>query len=514
VSGFIRVGRELIEDGVSDLTCDVCIVGSGAGGAVTAARLARAGLDVVVLEAGGYFTERDFELQEASAYPKLYQDGGGRGTADLAITVLQGRSVGGSTTVNWTTCFRTPERVLENWRRRHGVELDAETLALHFDAVEERLSVAPWDESLANANNRKLLDGARALGWEAEPLSRNVRGCANSGYCSFGCPVNGKQAMHVTFLPDAVRSGARIYADVQADRVEVRKGKVVAVHASVLDRATRLPAGPGFTVRPKVCVLSGGAINTPTLLLRSRLNANKRVGRRTFLHPVVAVVGVYDEPVSGFYGAPQSVGSHHFIDRGPDRVGFFLEAAPVHPMLSAAASTQFGAEHRGFMSRLDRLAVLISLSVDGIAEGDEGGTVSLRRDGRMRLDYPIHERLRESFRASHQALARIHLAAGAREVLTTHAAPVRMESEGDLSLLDDAAYGAHKHAIFTAHQMGGCAMGADPKSSVVGLDHRHHDVANLFVVDGSVLPTSLGVNPSETIYGLAHRAADFVGAAV
>jgi len=514
VSGFIRGGRELIEGGVTEETCDVCIVGSGAGGAVTAARLAEAGLDVVVLEAGGHYTKRDFELQEASAYPKLYQDGGARATSDLAISILQGRSVGGSTTVNWTTCFRTPERVLENWRRRHGVELDAAALAPHFEAVEERLNISTWDASLANANNRKLLDGAEALGWEASPLRRNVRGCANSGYCSFGCPVDGKQAMHVTYLPDAVRLGARVYADVRADRIEVKRGRVTAVHASVLDRATRRPAGPTLTVRPKVCALAGGALNSPALLLRSKLDHNKRVGRRTFLHPVVAVIGVFDDPVSGFYGAPQSVGSHQFIDRGEERVGFFMEAAPVHPMLTAASLPLFGDGLQSMMRQLDRLGVLLGLSVDGLIEGDEGGTVSLRRDGRLRVDYPIRPELAESFRASHEALARIQLAAGAREVLTGHKDPLRIRNERDLSLLDTVEYGAHRHAIFTAHQMGGCAMGADPKTSVVGLDHRHRGVDNLFVVDGSVLPTALGVNPSETIYGLAHRAATFVGEAV
>ena len=182
MTGFIRHGAEVSED--QDLTCDVCIIGSGAGGAVLAAGLAERGLDVVVLEEGGWFTKADFNLEEGSAYPMLYQGRGGRATADLAITVLQGRSVGGSTTVNWTTCFRTPDTVLSHWESEWGITgLGSEALTPHFEAVESRLGIEPWPENIANANNRVLYDGCQKLGWEAQATRRNVRECGNTGYC-------------------------------------------------------------------------------------------------------------------------------------------------------------------------------------------------------------------------------------------------------------------------------------------------------------------------------------------
>jgi len=509
----IHAGHEIRSD--VEVRCDVCVIGSGAGGAVLAAGLAERGLRVVMLEEGGHHTRRDFDLQEGHAYPMLYQDRGTRATADLAITILQGRSVGGSTTVNWTTCFRTPPRILALWRERFGIEgLDEASLAPHFDAVEERLHIAPWPEELANANNRQLLDGCRRLGWEAAPLRRNVKACVNSGYCGLGCPVDAKQAMHVTYLPDALARGMELYADTRAERIEVEGERVVAVHAVVLDRATGRPTQRRVKVLPKVAVSSGGAINGPALLLRSGLDFNGRLGKRTFLHPVVAMAAIYEEPVNGFYGAPQSIGSHQFIDRGPDKVGFFLETPPLHPMLAATAFRAFGLEHRAFLQQLAHVGVLIALSVDGLLPGDEGGTVSLRDDGRVRVDYPVGAHLEESFRASSIAMARIQLAAGAKEVISLHDQPVRIRSEADLARLEEAPWGAFQHAIFTAHQMGGCPMGADPATSVVDATLRHHRVRNLFVVDGSVLPTSLGVNPSETIYALAHRARAHVAAAI
>lgn len=511
--GVIHTGAELSRD--VEIRCDVCVVGSGAGGAVLAAGLVERGLRVVMLEEGGHHGRADFDLQEATAYPMLYQDRGTRATADLAITILQGRSVGGSTTVNWTTCFRTPERILRHWREVHGVEgLDTESLAPHFEAVEERLHVHEWPESMANANNRVLLEGCRRLGWQVAPLRRNVRECVNSGYCGMGCPVDAKQAMHVTYIPDAVENGLWLYADTRAERIEVERDRVVAVHARVLDRATGRPTGRRVVVRPKVAVSCCGAINGPALLLRSGLDRNGRVGKRTFLHPVVAIAGIHDQPIRAFYGAPQSVGSHQFVDRGPGRIGFFLEVPPVHPMLAGTAFRTFGAAHQALVAQLPHIAVIIALSVDGLLPGDEGGTVSLRSDGRVRVDYPIGPALREAFRTASVAMARIQFAAGARKVLSLHNAPVELASERDLERLERAPWGALEHAIFTAHQMGGCAMGADPERSVVDSTLRHHHIPNLFVVDGSVFPTSLGVNPSETIYALAHRARDHVAAAV
>ncbi len=502
-------------DGDLDLTCDVCIVGSGAGGAVLAAGLAERGLDVIVLEEGGYYTREDFDAQEAWSYPTLYQERGARGTADLAITILQGRNVGGGTTVNWTTCFRTPDRILNRWAERWGVDgLTPDVLRPHFEAVEERLGIAPWEEERVNANNRVLLDGCRALDLDVEILRRNVRGCANTGFCGLGCPVDAKQGMAITYLLDAVQAGARVYANCRVDRIEVDGDRVVALHGTVIDSETDVPTGQTVRVRPRVAVSSAGAINGPALLLRSNINPNGRVGLRTLLHPVVALPARYEHRIDGFYGAPQSVSSHHFTDRGPDRVGFFLETPPLQPMLLGSAGFQFGRVQQQLMSQLPHLGALIAICVDGWVEGDEGGVVSLRNDGRVRIDYPFSAPLQEAFREAHQSMARIELAAGAIEIQSSHVSPVVVRSEADIAAFADAPFGPLDVAVFTAHQMGGCTMGADPNTSVVDSTFRHHHVHNLYVVDGSVFPTALGVNPSETIYGLAHYARELVAAAV
>lgn len=499
-------------DGHLEIDCDVCIIGSGAGGSVLAAGLAAHGHDVVVLEAGGNFTRADFHGDESVAYPQMYQERGARASAEVGITVLQGRTVGGGTTVNWTTCFRTPDRILERWAEVHGVRgWSPSDLAPHFDAVEDRLGIATWDASRANANNKVLLDGCEALGWQVEPLRRNVRGCVNSGQCGTGCPIDAKQGMAITYLADARENGARVYAGARVDTLIVEGDRVAGASVTMHDPTTDRPTGATMTVRARRTVSSAGAINGPALMIRSGLD-RAPLGRRTMLHPVVALPALYDTPINGFYGAPQSISSHEFVDRGADRVGYFLETPPLQPMLAASGSTIFGRSQQDFMRQLPNIGVLIALSIDGLVDGDEGGVVTLRNDGRIHLDYPVRPALVEAFRDAHRSMARIALAAGATQVQSTHLDPVVVTSEADIARFDNAPFGLLEHSIFTAHQMGGCAMGDDPARSVVSSELAHHDVDDLYVVDGSVFPTALGVNPSETIYGIAHRAVDILHA--
>ena len=494
--------------GGAQIECDVCVVGSGAGGAVAASVLAQAGLSVVILEAGGHYQREDFDLDERKAYTRLYQDRGLRTTANAAITVLQGRSVGGGTTVNWTTCFRTPDRILEIWQRDFGLgALTPEALRPHFEAVERRLSITPWVKELANNNNRVIADGCEALGWESGVVKRNVLGCANSGYCGLGCPYNAKQGMLLTTIPDAIAAGADLIPRAEVEHLSMGQGRVQSVHARVLEDHADRATGDTLVIRPTITVLSGGALNTPALLLRSGLNISGLVGKRTFLHPVVSMIGRYAHRIDGFYGAPQSITSHEFIDRA-DKIGFFIETAPLQPMLAATAMMNFGPSQGEFMHTLPHMSGLLALLVDGLDPEEAGGTVSLQADGRPRLDYDISDALLEGMKAAHIALARVHLAAGAKMAGSLHREPLLIHSEDELSLLETAPYGAFEHGIFSAHQMGGCAMGGDPETSVVDTDLRVRGWDDLYVIDGSVLPSSLGVNPSETIYALAHRAAE------
>ena len=416
------------------------VVGSGAGGSIAAAVLAQAGARVAVIEEGGHYTRRDFNMQEAWAYPTLYQEHGNRATEDLSIIVLQGRSVGGGTTVNWTSSFRTPDRTLALWAERHGVRgLDAARWPRTSPPSRRGSTSADGNPDDVNRNNRKLLDGANKLGWKPELIRRNVKGCARPRLLRNGLPARRQTVGALTYLADAIAAGADVFTDCRVKLLETDRDRARAVAAEVLDRGTDRPRGRLVAHARRGIVLAGGAINTPAMLLRSQAgNGSGVVGKRTFLHPTVPLVAFYDEPVEAFYGAPQSVAVHHFADRG-ERVGYFLETAPTHPMLAALAFPGFG-DATASMERLPYVQATIALLVDGHHE-DEGGAVDVARDGRIKLRYPLTAPLREAAVDALANMARLQLAAGAREVMTLHETPLVIRSEADIARIADAPFG-------------------------------------------------------------------------
>ena len=514
-AGKIYTAAELTTD--LTLECDVCVIGSGAGGAWTAHELVKQGKRVVMLEEGGYHTRREFDMTEARAFKNLYQELGDRGTEDLSITILQGRSVGGGTTVNWCSSFRTPERILQVWKDRFGIDtLTSELLLPHWEAIEKRLHIAEWPLEAMNANNKVLWDGLGKLGYERSLIRRNVNNCLNIGYCGMGCPVDAKQSMLVTVLPDAVEKGLDLYANVSARTLEFTGRRITSVRAQVIDPVKNRPTGVTVTVKPKLTVVSGGAINSPGLLLRSGLDAEGRVGARTWFHPVVATMAEFPFEVRAFAGAPQSVSSHHFIERGQGNIGFFLEVPPLHPLLAATASTGTGALVQDLLGRLPYINSMLAIHVDGLLPEETGATVRLKDGANFKyaISYDFQPAHWEAFKFACKEMAKLQFAAGAKRVASLHLDPVVMEKPEDIDKLDQAQWAPVRMRVLTAHQMGGCGMGKDPLRSVVDPHLKFHTMDNLYVVDGSVMPTSLGVNPQETIYGIARWAAQHIGAAV
>lgn len=510
---MIRVGRDIDEH--VTVKCDVCIIGSGAGGGTAAMVLAQAGFDVVILEAGGHYTRERFTMHEQDVYPLLYQEGMRRATDDRAISLLQGRAVGGGTVVNWTTALRTPPEVIERWREFHGlVDIAGNTLTPHFEAMEARLGIHDVTREDINPNNAVLADGCEKLGWKYSLLRRNTRGCYRSGYCGLGCPVDAKQSMALTGLQDALDAGATLFSDCRVWRVIEAAGQVKRVEG-YFHHPERgdAPTGGRISVEPEICILSGGALNSPALLMRSGIgDQSGMVGKRTFLHPAVAVQGWHEQPIEPYYGIPQTVMCHNFSQRGISRISYFIEAAPLHPAMYAAALPSFGSFHREAMSRLSHTNAMIAMMVDGFHEDEDGGEVSLRDDGSPSLSYDYTDLLWDAVAGAVRNLARICLAGGAKIVYTGHESPIRVTGEVDIPKIEVADYGPNIVRMFSAHQMGGCAMGGSPKESVVNADLRHHHIRNLYVMDGSVFPTGLGVNPQLSIYGLVHRAASRLAA--
>lgn len=507
-----RVERDLV------LEADVAIVGTGAGGGTAADLLSAAGLSVLLLEEGPLRSSRDFDLREATAYPQLYQESAARKTKDHAITILQGRCVGGGTTVNWTSSFRTPPATLDFWQRHYGLtECSEAAMAPWFARMEERLSVAPWPVN-PNPNNATLARGAARLGIVAGHIRRNVKGCWNLGYCGLGCPTNAKQSMLVTTIPAALDRRATLVTRVRAHRL-VRDGdRITAVEARAMDAAGLAPTARRVTVRARAFVSAAGAIGTPALLLRSALpDPHELTGRRTFLHPVVLSAAVMPETIDGFAGAPQSIYSDHFQDTAPldGPIGFKLEVPPQQPLLTAVTLTSDGERHAQWMRDYRKLQVVIALLRDGFHHESPGGRVLLRDDDTPVLDYPLTPYVFDGVRRAFTAMAEIQFAAGALRVSPGHGSPVPFTSfaqaRAGIAGLDLAPLVTR---VVSAHVMGGAPMGPEARRAVVDPQGRHHHLRNLYVCDGSIFPTSIGANPQLSIYAFAARIASGIATAL
>ncbi|MDF2446717.1 MAG: family oxidoreductase [Moraxellaceae bacterium] len=491
--------------------CDVVIVGTGAGGGTTAEILTQAGLDVVLIEEGPLRTSGDFRADEFRAYRDLYQEGGGRTTKDGSMTILQGRSVGGSTTINWTSSFRTPPLTLKHWADVHGVKGVGEAeMKPWFERAEQRLNITPW-EVPPNPNNTVLKAGCEKLGWSWATIPRNVVGCWNLGYCGMGCPTNAKQSMLVTTIPEALKKGARLYYRARAEKVLLQNGKAVGVECHGMREDGVGKSGTTVTVKARHVVVAGGGINSPGLLLRSQApDPHRTLGTRTFLHPVNVVFAQFADDVLPWSGAPQSAYSDHFQwkDGATGPMGFKLEALPLHPALASSLIEGFGAPHAEEMRRLKNTNGLLALQRDGFVEDSPGGTVSLRDDGVPTVDYPLTEALRDGLRRSFLAMAEIQFAAGAKAVRPKQLGAQYFSSWATCrEAINAFSIEKFRTGMGSAHVMGGCAMGEDAKRSVVDSQGRYHHLEGLSVLDGSIFPTSIGANPQLSIYGLVTRLA-------
>ena len=506
--GWKTLDAAKIDDDVH-LAADVAIVGSGAGGGTAAEILSAAGLRVAIIEEGPLRSSRDFHMLESEAYPQLYQESAGRKTKDKAINILQGRCVGGSTTVNWTTSFRTPPATLAYWRSHYGLsDYTPEALAPWFAAMEKRLSIARWAVP-PNENNAALARGAARLGIRTETIHRNVRGCQNLGYCGMGCPTNAKQSMLVTTLPSALERGAVLVSGARAERFVLDGGRITGLECVALDALGVAPRQYKVTVSARHFIAAAGAIGSPALLMRSAVpDRGGALGRRTFLHPVCISAAEMPHAVDGFSGAPQVIYTDHFLETQPidGPMGFKLEVPPLHPVLAATTLCGFGEPHAAEMRDLAKTQVIIALLRDGFNAESAGGTVGLRGDGTPVLDYPLTPYVWDGVRRALRTMAQIQFAAGATSVLPVHedAVPYRSWAEASAAI-DRLPLEILRARVVSAHVMGGCAMGDDPSRSVVRGDGRHHEVENLSVFDGSVFPTSLGANPQLSIYGIAAR---------
>jgi choline dehydrogenase-like flavoprotein len=503
---MITKGNQIDRD--LTLKAEVCVIGSGAGGAVVAKELAQAGRDVVLLEQGGYYTKDDFTQREDEMMPLLYEDMGQRATVDGSIIILQGRNVGGSTVHNLCYCFRTPEAILEKWRRENGVrEMSYAQMVPSFERVEQMLKVKPILPHEVNTLNNKIREGCEKLGYHGLISNHNREHCTTSGFCLLGCPFDAKQSMLITYVPAASAAGARIYADCPVTRIRTDRGRARTVEASVVDEQRR----PRHTLRvdTQAVVLSAGAINSPQILLNSGIaNSSGQVGLNLHLHPSVLLAGVYDEDIYGYRGIPQSYYVDEFInlEKDPDS-GYIIMPVYGFPVATAAQLPGFGPAHWEIMKNYHRMVGILVLLHD-----ESAGSVRVDRTGKPQISYRLTVKDERQILDGLKHCAEILFASGARKVLVPYEAPLWLQPQDDLGAIAARGLRPNDIPIASTHPQSTCRMGEDRTRSVVNSWCQAHDVRNLFVCDMSVFPSSLGAPPQISTAAIADRTAQYIKA--
>jgi choline dehydrogenase-like flavoprotein len=486
---------------------DVCVVGTGAGGAVVAAILAAAGARVVVLEKGGFYTAEDFSQREEDMLGKI---AGGRGlttSTDGATTFTYGECIGGSTVHYWADTYPIPADRLRRWNERHDVEHTAESLAPSFARVSRVMHVTRAPESLMNENNRLVRQGMAALGWQdrGEVITQARRGCVGSGYCQHGCSYNAKMSTLITYMPMASRAGAVIYADAPVEEVVVAGGRVRGVRGHFFPRTGRRRALASFEVEAPRVVVAAGGIGTPLLLLRSRIrDKSGQIGKNLVVNPGYTLFGVFDRPLDNHRNPPCTYAIKGFREIVTDRTGGYVEggwialASHQYPGVHAVLTAGFGREHRERMLRYARLASLYS-----VVDDEETGEVGLAEDGTPRLTYTTRGRDVRKVQDFFAKCARVLLAAGAEEVWLPNGARTVVRTPEEADALAKLPVAPGDMLCAAPHLLGTCRMGRRPHHSVVDSWGSVHAVEGLTIADGSIMPTSMSVDPALTIMAIA-----------
>jgi choline dehydrogenase-like flavoprotein len=504
----------LVLDG-SVLRADAVVIGTGAGGATAAARLAEAGLDVIIVERGELLSGADFDEREGPLFERLYADGGLRTTDDVGVAMVQGVAVGGSTTVNWMIMLRTPDWVLNEWSQRHGTEgMDPAAMRDVFTRVEAELHARPVPDDAHSPNNRIILDGAAALGWHSHTATINARGCVRTGFCGYGCRTGAKQGTLETYLPRAVAAGARLVTNARAERIEfVERGGAFPTKRIVLRHTPPDGRARDVGIEAKVVVVAAGAVGTPVLLQRSGLGGGA-VGKYLRLHPTTGLLGRYDREIYAAGGIPLTSVCDEFHQLDANGYGVWIETPPMHPALAATACPGIGAPHRTLMQDFRNTGTLIVLTRDGADRAASNGDVRARRDGSVSIRYALGRQDAAHAVAGLEAAAQLHFAAGAREVISGHSRPVVLRSAGEVHRLRDRPLGPCDIPFFSAHVNGTCRMGTDRRSAGTNPHGERFDAPGVFVADGSLLPTAPGVNPQETIFAVSTIIAERIASRV
>lgn len=474
---------------------DILIIGSGAGGGTCAGLLSGNGMDVAVVEEGDYIPPDELPKSMGEAFQKLYRNGGAQFIFGIpGIAFAEGKCVGGSTVMNGGMCWRTPEKVLEKWRLEEGIEkIEVSFMERYFEMIEKRINVEEQPPHTWSRAGIIFKNSAESLGWKVVTDRRNQKGCKGLSMCMAGCPAGAKQSVLHTYIQDFLKNDGVIFARLRAEKIIFKGNRAVGVLCK--------GNGKEILLKTRILVLSCGADETPSLLMRSGFKSSSgMLGRNLYVHPNVKAVGVFDEEIFQWKGAHQSHQVHEFRDEG-----IVLATGGVPPSMIAMSVEETGRKLGEFMENIKNM-----IFAGALIEDTGTGRVKNIFNGKPILIYNLNDY--DFYRAKRalSLLSRLLFEGGAKKVLLPFRTLKEIISPDQIPLIFDRRIKKMDTEMMTVHIMGTAKMSGSPKRGVVDNWGRVYGTENIFLCDASIFPSPIGLNPMLSIMGFSERTAEYI----
>jgi choline dehydrogenase-like flavoprotein len=486
-------------------SCDVVVVGAGPGGAIVAKELAEAGRDVILLEEGPPVGKDEFIQEAGEAMQRLLREGGSRAArGNLVTPTMQAIALGGGSVINSAICARPPDWIFDKWAERTGVrETTLDALIPHFENVERQLGVEPTPEDVQGERNLRFKAGCEALGISCEPTWRNVQGCRGSGECFTGCRNGAKKSVDVSYVPAAIRAGARVYTSIRVERVVTDGRTARAVQGRIVEPYTQRVTGRA-RFDAKMVVLAAGCMATPLILLKSKIaNSSGLVGKDLRFHPGLAIMAMFPDKIDPWKGATQGYHSLHYL-----KEGLKFEVLWSPPAVLATRMPGLGHEYQRHLLKYDHLA---PFDVICAADSSSGEVKPRLGSSDPDIKFHFHQDDVDLMRKGLGILSDICWAAGAELILPgLNGVPEVIRSKRDAEVIRHAPLKANDTIAASNHAFCTTRMSPDPKRGVVDETGRCHDLDNVYIADTGIFAASPGVNPMLLCMALADRIAALI----
>ena len=479
--------------------CDFLVIGGGPAGIISALRLAEAGRDVILVEAGPRLSADDFGYDLMNTTARYFWDGGIKPTrGNTFMASLRAKALGGGSVFNSGICMRASDFALEAWAEEHGVRgITNEVLRPHYERIEQFLGVTT-SEAMMGRRNTLLRDGCRALGWRVEPLPRLTPRCIGAGECVTGCRVGGKASLDRRGVPEILRAGGRVFTSIEIDKLTIRDGRVLGAEGRTLDPISGKKVHHARLLA-KCTILAAGVYATPAIAQRGGLTRSV-IGSNLRMHPSSNMVGHFDEEVLPWEGATQGYACLEFIDQGT-KIEDLWATPGIFGMRYPAVGETF--------SRLFENVRHAAMVAGWVGGEDSVGRVKAY-PGYVDATYDLGEADVRRLQQCTVAQAEILLAAGAKEVFLRFGpgiVQVRSVDELYRRVRDVTATVGHFSGA-SNHVFGSMPMGRVAETSATNSVGKVWDADNLYVCDTSVFPRSSGSNPMHPAMALADRQAE------